>query len=198
MILVKCDNCGKEFECQNWRLKKRKHIFCSRECSGEYVRKNNPNYVFCEVCGKKIYCEPSYKEKTKHICCSLECSNKLRKTTYKGVNNPQYGLKGNLNASWKSDEKITYWGYKKIRVLDHPFRDCDDFVFEHRLVAEKYLLNEENSIEINGKRYLKKDYIVHHKNHNRLDNRVENLEIMTLQQHTSMHKKEKSQLQKEK
>ena len=105
----------------------------------------------------------------------------------KGNGNHQYGLKGHLNASWKSDTRITNYGYIKIRSLDHPFCDCDGFVFEHRLIAEKYLLTEENSIEINGVRYLKPEYDVHHINEDRMDNRVENLIVLTKAEHRRIH-----------
>lgn len=107
-----------------------------------------------------------------------------------GENNHQWMKRGKENSSWKSDEKITNYGYKKIRCLDHPFRDIDNFVFEHRLVAEKFLLNEENSIEIDGSKYLRDDYIVHHKDHNKLNNSVGNLQVMKKSEHSYLHAKE--------
>ena len=48
---------------------------------------------------------------------------------------------------------------------------------------------EENSIEINGKKYLKKEYTVHHKDMNRKNNKLSNLQVMTLKEHTSLHAK---------
>jgi hypothetical protein len=108
----------------------------------------------------------------------------------RGAGNHQYGLRGNKNSSWKGGKKITQYGYRLIQVIGHPFsQGRSEYVFEHRLVAEKYLLNEENSVVINGKKYLSPDYVVHHKNGNRLDNRVENLTVMTLSEHQSLHEK---------
>lgn len=107
-----------------------------------------------------------------------------------GSGNHQYGLKGRLNDSWKSDEKITRFGYRAIRVLDHPFKTKAGFVLEHRLVAEKFLLDDKNSIVIDGKRYLKKEYAVHHKDKNRLNNSLDNLVVMLKSEHSSMHNKE--------
>jgi hypothetical protein len=46
---------------------------------------------------------------------------------------------------------------------------------------------------VNGKRYLSPEFIVHHKNGNRLDNRVENLEVMSLSDHQRMHATKQSE-----
>ncbi len=129
--------------------------------------------------------------KQQHICCSKECVGKLRETIYLGKDNPNYGNTGSKNPMWKSDEKISYYGYKLIRCPEHPFKNIDGFVFEHRLVAEKYLLTEENSVEINGIRYLSPQYLVHHKDHNKLNNTPENLLILTPSDHMRLHRKDR-------
>src|SRR5574343_2068014 len=50
----------------------------------------------------------------------------------------------------------------------------------HRVIMEKYI-----------GRKLMIDEEVHHVNHNPLDNRIENLELITKQKHTELHSKEK-------
>lgn len=145
--------------------------------------------IVCPVCGKQFHVKPSRCKRSKNVCCSVECSKAIRSISMKGAGNHQYGLKGNKNSTWKSDTKISRYGYRLVRVLDHPFRAKDDFVFEHRLVAEANLLTPENTVVVDGKPYLSKDYVVHHKNGNRLDNRVENLEILKRGDHSSMHQK---------
>lgn len=195
MIAVNCDYCGKEFQCQEWRVRKRKHIFCSRDCSGAFTHKQNKNITKCSVCGKLMYLKPSYVKKTKQPCCSYECAGRLRETIYLGENNPNYGNRGSLNPIWKSDTKISPYGYILVRVENHPFKNCDGFVFEHRLVAERYLLNDENSIEIDGEKYLKPEYDVHHKDRNRTNNNPDNLEVMTRSEHMKLHQQENKELQ---
>ena len=155
-------------------------------------KKHGPEWYncTCPICGKKFHLKKYAVEhrKTKS-CCSKECLRKYKHILMSGEGNHQYGIKGKKNATWKSDRKISRYGYIQVRVLDHPFRDRGDFVFEHRLVAEKYLLTDEYAVTIDGKRYLSPKYVVHHKNFDRQDNRPENLMIMTKGEHQRLHTK---------
>lgn len=186
IAIRKCANCNKDVEIRHKDRLNRKHIFCCKKCEGEYRRNQNLNMV-CPICNKKFHLKPYLKEKYKTHYCSKHCQAIAKSIYMKNEGNHQYGLLGSKNASWKSDEKLTTYGYIKIRCLDHPFKDCDGFVFEHRLVAEKYLLTEENSVIINNKKYLNPTLIVHHKDFNKLNNDKNNLEIMTLSEHSILH-----------
>lgn len=155
-------------------------------------RKTGCNLI-CPICGKSFYRKKSeinnMKDKN-NATCSKECSYELKKTLYSGKNNHQYGLTGNKNASWKSDIKYSKNDnhYTMIRVEDHPFRDKSNFVPKYRLVAEQHLLNENNSIEINGKLYLKPECVVHHIDFNKKNDDASNLYVFpNSSQHVIFH-----------
>lgn len=67
---------------------------------------------------------------------------------------------------WKGGRTRHSKGYIQIWSRGHPNANSRGYVFEHRLVMEKYL-----------GRYLKPWEIIHHKNGIRDDNRIENLEL---------------------
>lgn len=142
----------------------------------------------CPICGTKFHKKPSAIKKCKNSYCSKECHRIAKMDYMSGDKNHQYGLKGEKNASWGGQiRKMTTYGYISVYVPEHPFADKDGRVLEHRLEAEKHLLDNENSVEINGKRYLSPYYVVHHKNFDRTDNRVLNLQVMTKSEHQIYH-----------
>lgn len=67
-------------------------------------------------------------------------------------------------------------GYIKVYVPDHPHATSDGYVMKHVLVMERKI-----------GRFLNPDEVVHHINHIRDDNRIENLTLMTKHDHMSMH-----------
>lgn len=78
-------------------------------------------------------------------------------------------------------KKEEHNGYIRIYFPDHPKADSRGWILEHDLIMECYI-----------GRWLKKDEIVHHINHIRNDNRIENLQLMTRSEHTRLHRLEKS------
>jgi HNH endonuclease len=94
------------------------------------------------------------------------------------------GLKGEKNSMWKGGKSVASNGYVLIRVgRSHPLSDIRGYAYEHRLVASKKL-----------GRIVESHEHIHHINGNKLDNRAENLEVLTAKHHRFMHRKENSNL----
>lgn len=156
----------------------------------EYWKWNASPNCKCVVCGKEMYVRPNRLKKSKHgVTCSLECSSKNRSKWFRGEGNHQYGLKEELNSSFKSKRRISNYGYVLVHMKDHPFCDCQGMVKEHRLVIEENadLFDDKFFTVINGKKYLKKEYEVHHINEIKTDNRIENLAVVTKSEHRAIH-----------
>jgi len=147
----------------------------------------------CLICGKIMYLKPfRLKRVVNGITCSKNCSYKLKAIYMKGSGNHQYGLKGNLNSSFIDDKIINQYGYIMIYLPNHPKSDEYGRYREHRYVIEKSEIYNDIYFDfINGTRVLKDDYIPHHINEIKTDNRLENLKLMTLSEHTKYHNKYK-------
>ena len=86
---------------------------------------------------------------------------------------------GKEHYNWKGGQRINSTGYVVIRSVGHPRAiSHGHYVSEHTLIMEKKI-----------GRYLKDDEVVHHINHNKQDNRIENLQLMTKAEHTRLHRK---------
>lgn len=88
------------------------------------------------------------------------------------------GRNGKLAANWKGGRRIANQaGYICVYSPSHPYRTKEGYVMEHRLVMEKKL-----------GRYLKPTEIVHHKDGDKSNNRISNLEyIQTKGEHVRRH-----------
>jgi hypothetical protein len=194
--MCKCKVCGKE----NYPIdtKKFPKDFCSYKCYEEWQKFHKTPNCKCSVCDKPMYLKPSRIKRAKNgITCSIECASKLKSQYMQGEGNHQYGLIGDKNASFKGEEVDSEYGYVLVYCPNHPFPHDKSVrgsrVFKHRLVIEENsnMFNPIYFFEIDGKKYLKPEYSVHHINENKKDNTLENLEIVSRSEHTSIHNKEK-------
>jgi len=155
------------FKCQTCSRKCRKRFdssntYCSRICFYKSVSgvDYSPSKPSCQTCSKKVSHSPELLKRNKRHFCSTTCMGKWNSKNNIGKN----------STRWKGG-----WiqaGYKMITI--------DRIgIFEHRHVMEKKL-----------GRKLKRNEIVHHKNHDRLDNRLKNLELMTKESHQKLHGKD--------
>ena len=144
----------------------------------------------CPICGVKFHLKPSVIKKYKNNYCSKECHRIAKMDYMKGEKNHQYGLKGEKNASWGGKtRRFSGCGYIEVYVPEHPFANKYGWILEHRLEAEEHLLEDWSSVEIEGKKYLSPDCVVHHMNFDRTDNRIENLVVMSKEKHQALHAK---------
>jgi len=111
----------------------------------------------CPIC-KKCFLVSPYRDKTVKAC-SRKCL---------------FVLLPNL-ISKAYDGKRSVWKNKNGYLYVHSPKD-KKVVLQHRFIMEEFL-----------KRKLKKGESIHHKNHNRIDNRIDNLEIINRSKHARMH-----------
>ena len=90
------------------------------------------------------------------------------------------GRRKRSDYEFSGHEKKRGDGYIKVYMPDHPHCTTDGYVMKHILVMEKTI-----------GRFITADECVHHINHIREDNRIENLRLMTKSEHMSMHMKER-------
>jgi hypothetical protein len=188
--------CNKEYE--KYSTKKYPMNFCSYHCYEANLKVSKPSNCECGICKKPMYLKKSRldKLKFKNPTCSKECLLLFKKEYTKGENNHQYGLKGELNSSFKGLE-IKKKNHNQIDIKvynpEHPFKDRDSRVKKHRLIVEQnYMLFDiKYFVLINNKHYLKKDIDVHHIDHNHNNNEISNLQPLTRSEHTKEHLKDK-------
>lgn len=90
------------------------------------------------------------------------------------------GRLGAEASNWRGGRKKAH-GYVMIYKPDHPYHNTQGYVMQHRLIMEEHL-----------GRILDPKEEVHHKNEIQDDNRLENLEVLTHQQHRDLHAKRRA------
>lgn len=122
----------------------------------------------CKICDKEFEVFPSGKNKYK--CCSSECGYKYRKIS--------------------PNKRIPIpWDKKRWVVNRHGYIVCyhqGKEIKQHRWVMEQHL----------GRKLYSNEFI-HHKNKIKTDNRIENLQIVNLKEHTKIHWDELKTIQEE-
>lgn len=107
-------------------------------------------------------CKKQFKVYKYRLNTAFTCSDKCRQARHSVPMKKHYDKKG--RNGWTG-----YNGYRYIFI-------DGKMVLEHRYVVENHF-----KIKLTGQQN------VHHINHNRTDNRIENLEIMSASEHSRMH-----------
>lgn len=101
---------------------------------------------------------------------------KNKKGDYRGMT--KRDISGCNNPNWKGGESLRNDGYLLVRIgIISNKKHGKRYDLKHRLIMEKHL-----------GRKLKAKEIVHHINENKLDNRIENLEVLSHNDHIKIHK----------
>lgn len=133
-----------------------------------------------------------YKDPAKAKAVAREASRryKAKKRVEKyGPNAPdqrgRHGkhVRGAQHHKWNGQKIVSSHGYIKLRVgVDHPLADPNGYAYEHLLVVltsntlGAYLLREEPD-----------KWVVHHRNEDKTDNRIENLQVIERADHNRLH-----------
>jgi len=175
-----CPSCGKEF-----KPNKNNQKFCSRECYNTFRAQKKP-VVYCLECGALVRYGKKY--------CSSSCANKARgrliskkvelicENCGKKYKVPPHEAKRSrfCSASCRSHWVATHTprSHKKI-IESHGYR----FV----RVGPKQYVPEHIKIWEDVFGPIPEGYIVHHKNNDPSDNKLENLELLNRSEHMALH-----------
>lgn len=144
--------------------------------------------VLCENCGATILIRPVLLVTGRGRFCSRICRSEHDSQQYRGEGNPNYGhrhsdetrakmrvpkptMQGDQHTRWRGqDMSFIHQGYRFIRNSE------GGYIQEHRHVMEEAL-----------GRNLENTEVVHHVNHKKRDNRIKNLQVMLLGEHSRLH-----------
>ena len=191
-----CKTCSTPFQCHT-KEQATRNQYCGPGCIPKPKREKLPlaerkgRVITCPTCGKEIWRPDAWLRKVKTPFCSRECNGKVR-----GKEWAQHAHKG--RAAWTADSMASYltkmtgagnpaWkggvtyfrkhgNYKPIKYVRCPVEFLpmarkDGYVMEHRLFVARAV-----------GRCLLRSEVVHHRNHDPQDNRLENLELFVSNQ----------------
>lgn len=183
-LVLNCKVCGSEFKVPPSRAGKAE--FCSVACAsiGRGERRRKRVTLICANCAQP------FEAHNAHAHRRVYCSDRCKDTDRAAKADQGFKRIGEGNGNWKGGKTFHSEGYAYRRMPDHPFQS-NGYVLEHRVVMERWLReNEPESpflIQLGNNLYLSPDFIVHHRDENKTNNAIGNLECMTNEQHLRHH-----------
>jgi hypothetical protein len=178
--IIHCKNCDKAFTSFN-----KNPCFCSIECKGA-SQQHKLNSISSEVIsfylqGNTLIETANHFDSTEKVVTNILKRNQIDRR--KAIKRNQLGSN---NSFYRGAKTLSKSGYVLVACEGHP-RACKEgnYVLEHILVMEKHLgryLNYSTDPKNRAN-----NEVVHHINFNKQDNRIENLQLMTQSQHTTLH-----------
>jgi hypothetical protein len=183
-VKLLCVVCGSEFLVPPCRANTAKT--CSNKCAISVRAKSRERKAVCVCvgCGKRFEVPKSHKDR--RVYCSMDCKFKSPDSIRKRSER----VTGDKNPMWKGGVTMHTRGYLYGYSPDHPY-SSNGYVFQHRLVVERWLREEapdsEYLVKHGVRLYLSPDFIVHHLDGIKDDNERGNLIITTTDVHVRIH-----------
>lgn len=189
-ISLVCEVCSTGFQVPPSRKDTAK--VCSHACAVIFRGKarERRTELTCKQCSAVF--EVPNCHASRRIYCSKACQEAAPETkTLKASRT------GQTNSGWKGGKSKRQDGYVYALAGWHPHATNAGYVLEHRLVMERWLLQNDPAsrflVYCDGHLILSLDYEVHHKDEVRSHNDISNLECLTKSEHQKLHAKLRSE-----
>ncbi|HEX9504153.1 MAG TPA: HNH endonuclease signature motif containing protein [Patescibacteria group bacterium] len=176
LIELTCKWCDKPFKV---KFKYREQKFCSLACTGHYGNRNKVNKFQkpCKICSKPLTTIPSRVAKGRGKYCSKECYTVAMKGVPHASPSEETKMKlseqrrGKLNPAFKHGESESMSQYNSRF---------------NKMLKDKIMTRDNHQCNWCGVK--NKRLVVHHLDHNKLNNDYKNLITLCIHCHSSYHR----------